>query len=75
MTKTFERDPSELNTTRINEIKEKFELFYEEKTKGIIIRVRAHWHEHGGVWVEHGCKLDAQTLALVRKCCFLSQDE
>ena len=27
--------------------KEKLELFYEQKTKGIIIRARARWHEHG----------------------------
>jgi len=32
----------------LNEIKEKIELFYEEKTSGIIIvRAKARWHEHG----------------------------
>ena len=46
-TKIFESDPSELNAIRLNEIKEKLELFCEEKTKGIIIRARARRHEHG----------------------------
>jgi len=46
-TKIFESDQSELNAIRLNEIKEKLELFYEEKAKGIIIRARARWHEHG----------------------------
>ena len=46
-TKIFESDPTKLNAIRLNEIKEKLELFYEEKTKGIIIRARARWHEHG----------------------------
>ena len=29
------------------EVKETLELFHEQKTKGIIIRARARWHEHG----------------------------
>ena len=28
-------------------VKEKLDLFYEQKTKGIIICARACWHEHG----------------------------
>ena len=32
---------------RLDEIKEKLELFYEEKVKGIVIRARARWHEYG----------------------------
>ena len=39
-TKLFENDPDHLNSSRLNEVKEKLELFYEEKTKGIIIRTR-----------------------------------
>ena len=35
------------NATRLNAAPEKLETFYEEKTKGIIIRARARWHEHG----------------------------
>ena len=46
-TKMFESDPSDLNKIRPNEIKEKLELFYEERVKGIIIRARARWYEHG----------------------------
>ena len=46
-TNLFEDDPNHLNSSRLNEVKEKLELFYEEKTKGIIIRARARWHEHG----------------------------
>ena len=46
-TKMYEADPTDLNQNRLNEAKEVLELFYEEKTKGIIIRARARWHEHG----------------------------
>ena len=46
-TTMFESDPSDLNSIRVNETKEKLELFYEEKTKGIIIRARARWYENG----------------------------
>ena len=28
-------------------MKSKRNLFYEEKTNGIIVRARARWHEHG----------------------------
>ena len=35
------------NATRFNAAQENLETFYEEKTKGIIIRARARWHEHG----------------------------
>ena len=45
-TRRFEKDPSDYNRSRLNEIKEKMELFYEEKTNGIIVRARARWHEH-----------------------------
>ena len=46
-TKNFEEDPTVSNQNRLNEAKDALELFYEEKTKGIIIRARARWHEHG----------------------------
>ena len=45
--KDFESDPNELNKTRLNELKEKLELYYDEKTRGVIIRARARWYEHG----------------------------
>ena len=32
---------------RLDEIKEKLELLYEEKVKEIVIRARARWHEYG----------------------------
>ena len=32
---------------RLDEIKEKLELLFEEKVKGIVIRARARWHEYG----------------------------
>ena len=35
------------NANLLAAAKEKLELFYEQKTKGIIIRARARWHEHG----------------------------
>ena len=31
----------------LTQLQEQLEMFYEEKTKGIIIRARASWHEHG----------------------------
>ena len=43
----FERDPNNLNGDILNSAKEELELFYEEKVKGIIIRARGRWHEHG----------------------------
>ena len=43
----YETTPSDSNATRFNAAQEKLETFYEEKTKGIIIRARARWHEHG----------------------------
>jgi len=45
-TQRFEKDPNDYNRSQFNEIKEKLELFYEEKTNGIIVRARARWHEH-----------------------------
>ena len=43
----YEADPTDLNQNRLNEAKEAFELFYEQKIAGVIIRARARWHEHG----------------------------
>ena len=45
--KRYEEDPSTINQNMLNEAKEILEHFYEEKTRGIIIRARARWHEHG----------------------------
>ena len=46
-TTRYERDPSTINQNSLNEGKEIFEHFCEEKMRGIIIRARARWHEHG----------------------------
>ena len=43
----FEVDPNDLNASILNSAKDLLELFYEEKMKGIIIRARARWYEHG----------------------------
>ena len=45
--KRYERDPSTINQNSLNGAKEILEHFYEEKMRGIIIRARARWHEHG----------------------------
>ena len=45
--KKYESDPSNSNANQMAVAKEKLELFYEQKTKGIIIRARARWQEHG----------------------------
>ena len=42
-----ETNPTDSNSNLSNKAKEKLETFYEEKVKGIIIRARARWHEHG----------------------------
>ena len=42
----LENNPNDHNTTYYNVVQEKLESFYEEKTKGVIIRARARWHEH-----------------------------
>ena len=43
----FENNPSDLNATYYNEARERLENFLEVKTKGVIVRARARWHEHG----------------------------
>lgn len=43
----FEDDPSEDNKSRLCEVKEKLGQSYDEKIKGVIIRLRARWHEYG----------------------------
>ena len=43
----YESNPCDSNVNLLTAAKEKLELFYEQKTKGIIIRARARWHEHG----------------------------
>ena len=43
----LERTPSDLNAVEHQAAQENLETFYEEKTKGIIIRARARWHEYG----------------------------
>ena len=43
----FERNPDDVNATRYYETRERLESFYDHKTKGIIIRARARWHENG----------------------------
>ena len=42
-----EKNPCDSLTFRYHEARENLEAFYEEKTKGVIIRARARWHEHG----------------------------
>ena len=44
---SFETNPPDSNSNLLNTAKEKLETFYVEKVKGIIIRARARWHEHG----------------------------
>ena len=43
----LENNPNDHNKTYYNVVQEKLESFYEEKTKGVIIRAPARWHEHG----------------------------
>ena len=43
----FENNPSQENQTTLNVLRERIEKLYEENVEGIIVRSRAHWHEHG----------------------------
>ena len=43
----FEADPNNTNSNILSTAKESIEAFYDEKLNGVIIRVRARWHEHG----------------------------
>ena len=40
----LENNPNDLNITYYNVVQVRLELFYEEKTKGVIIRARPRWH-------------------------------
>lgn len=42
-----ETNPSDNNATLLDAAQKQLESFYEEKTKGIIVRARARWHEQG----------------------------
>ena len=44
---TYQNCPSQENLSALNVLKEKLEHLFEKKVKGIIIRSRARWHEHG----------------------------
>ena len=43
----LEKNPNDHDITYYNVLQGRLESFYEEKTKGVIIRARAKWHEHG----------------------------
>ena len=43
----LENNPKDHNITHYNVVQVRLESFYEEKTKGVMIRARAKWHEHG----------------------------
>ena len=43
----YENDSCENNLNMLITAREKMESFYEERTRGIIIRARARWHEYG----------------------------
>ena len=43
----FDKIPSHENLATLNVLRERIEKLYEEKVKGILVRFRALWHEHG----------------------------
>ena len=45
--KAVETNPSDSNASLLDAAQKQLESFYEEKTKGIIVRARARWHENG----------------------------
>ena len=46
-TATYQNCPSQEHLSALNVLKEKLEHLYEKKVEGIIIKLRARWHEHG----------------------------
>ena len=52
------KKPCDSLTSRCHEARENLEAFYEEKTKGIIIRARARWHEHGEKSIKYCLNLE-----------------
>ena len=59
-TKKFEQDPSDSNLNTVNEAKEILESYYKEKARGVIIRARARWHEHGERSTKYFLNLEKQ---------------
>ena len=45
--KAVETNPSDSNASLLDTAQKQLGSFYEEKTKGIIVRARARWHENG----------------------------
>jgi len=45
--KAVETNPSDYNATLLDATQKQLESFYEEKTKGIIVRARTRWHKQG----------------------------
>ena len=43
----LENNPNDHNKTYYNVVQEKLESFYEEKTKGVIMRALVRWDERG----------------------------
>ncbi|KAL9982663.1 hypothetical protein ACROYT_G004734 [Oculina patagonica] len=64
--KTLDKTLSDSNTFHYHAAREKLEAFYEEKTKGIIIRARARWHEHGEKSTKYFLNLEKRNH--VKKC-------
>ena len=59
----FETDPNDRNANILISAKETLELFYEEKVKGIIIRARARWHEHGEKSTKYFLNLEREIIS------------
>ena len=58
-----------MNKTYYNVVQGKLESFYEENTKGVIIRVRARWHEHGEKSTKHFLEKRNHSKKHIRKLC------
>ena len=54
----FESNPSDSNATLFDVAQKELEYFYEEKTKGIIVRARARWHEYGEKSTKYSLNLE-----------------
>ena len=68
----LEMTPSDLNASQYLVAQEKLETFYEEKTKGIIIRARVRWHEYGEKSTKYFLNLEKRNHVKkhIRKTCY-----
>ena len=59
--KAVETNPSDSNASLLDAAQKQLESFYDEKTKGIIVRARARWHKNGEKSTNYFLNLEKRT--------------